>query len=95
MDKLVTIRTFNSSIDFEMVRSLLESYEVKCFAKDEHINRAYLANVNGGIKLQVKESDAERAIALLFEAGYLKNEDFEPSSTIKWIDKILQKFRKK
>lgn len=95
MENLITIRTFNSSIDFEMVRSVLESYEIECFAKDEYINRAYLANVNGGVKLQVRESDVERAVAILTETGYLKPEDLKPTPVILWIDKILQKFRHK
>jgi hypothetical protein len=50
--------------------------------------------VNGGVKLQVNEQQAEEAIRLLFEGGYLKKEDFEPSTEIKFLDKILNKFRK-
>lgn len=95
MDNLITIRTFNSSIDFEMVRSFLESYDIECFVKDEYINRAYLANVNGGVKLQVREQDVERAVEILTTAGYLKPEDLEPTPVIKWIDKLLQRFRHK
>ena len=95
MEKLVNIRTFSQSTDFEMVKSYLESMGIECFGRDEIINRAYLANVNGGVKLDVLESQAEEAIKLLLEAGYLKPEDFEPTPEFKFVDKILRKFRKK
>lgn len=94
MNELVTIRSFSSSVDFEMVKSYLESYGIDCFGQDEITNRAYISNVNGGVKLQVNEQQAEEAIKLLFEGGYLKDEDFEPSTEIKFLDKILNKFRK-
>ena len=95
MDELVNIRTFSQSADFEMVKAYLESMGIECFGRDEIINRAYLANVNGGVKLDVLESQAEEAIKLLLEAGYLKPEDFEPTPEFKLVDKILSKFRKK
>lgn len=95
MEKLVNIRTFSQSADFEMVKAYLELMGIECFGRDEIINRAYLANVNGGVKLDVLESQAEEAIKLLLEAGYLKPEDFEPTPEFKFVDKILRKFRKK
>ena len=95
MEKLVNIRTFSQSTDFEMVKTYLESMGIECFGRDEITNRAYLANVNGGVKLDVLESQAEEAIKLLLEAGYLKPEDFEPTPEFKFVDKILRKFRKK
>ena len=95
MEKLVNIGTFSQSADFEMVKAYLESMGIECFGRDEIINRAYLANVNGGVKLDVLESQAEEAIKLLLEAGYLKPEDFEPTPEFKFVDKILSKFRKK
>ena len=95
MEKLVNIRTFSQSTDFEMVKTYLESMGIECFGRDEITNRAYLANVNGGVKLDVRASQAEEAIKLLMEGGYLKPEDFEPTPEFKFVDKILSKFRKK
>lgn len=92
MEELVTIRTFSQSIDFEMAKSFLESYEIECFGRNEVTNRAYLANVNGGIKLEVRPEQAEEAVKLLIEGGYLKAEDFEPSTEMKWVEKILKWF---
>ena len=54
MDNFVTVRTFSESQDFEMAKSYLESFEIECFGRDEILNRTYLANVNGGIKLDVR-----------------------------------------
>jgi len=95
MDNLITIRTFSSSVDFQMVKAYLESLGIECFGRDEVMNRAYLANVNGGVKLLVEESKAEEAIKLLMEGGYLKPEDFEPSPEMKWAEKVIEFFRKK
>ncbi|MFM2290595.1 MAG: hypothetical protein RIS29_408 [Bacteroidota bacterium] len=95
MDELVTIRTFSSSIDFEMVKSYLESYEIECYGKDEIINRAYLATVNGGVKLQVRKEQVDEAVRLLMSGGYLKPEDFEPSGGMKMMEKLLNFFKHK
>ena len=94
MEELVTVRSFTRSTEYEMAKSYLESYEIECYGQDEILNRDY-ANVNGGVKLQVRSEQAEEAIKLLFEAGYLKAEDFEPSAEIKWVEKILNYFKKK
>jgi hypothetical protein len=94
MSELVTVRTFSQTIDFEMVKSYLESYEIECFGQDEILNRDY-ANVNGGVKLQVRSEQAEEAIKRLFEGGYLKAEDFELTAEMKWVEKILNFFKKK
>ena len=94
MEELVTVRTFTRSIEFEMVKSYLESFEIDCFGQDEILNRDY-ANVNGGVKLQVRSQQAEQAIKLLIDGGYLKAEDFEPSTEMKWVEKVLNYFKRK
>ena len=94
MEGLVTVRTFTRSIEFEMVKSYLESFEIECFGQDEILNRDY-ANVNGGVKLQVRSEQAEQAIKLLFDGGYLKAEGFEPSTEMKWVEKIMNYFKRK
>ncbi|ADQ80077.1 hypothetical protein Palpr_1938 [Paludibacter propionicigenes WB4] len=95
MAELVTIRTFSQSIDFEMAKSYLESCGIDCFGKNEIINRAYIDLVDGGIQLQVPDNQVDNAIKLLFEKGYLKAEDFEPTSEMKWMGKILNFFKRK
>jgi len=94
MDELITVRSFTRSIEFEMAKSYLESFEIECFGQDAILNRDY-ANVNGGVKLQVRSEQAEEAIKLLFDGGYLKAEDFEPSTEMKWVEKVLNYFKRK
>jgi hypothetical protein len=94
MNELITIRAFSNSVDFEMAKAYLESLGISCYAKDEIVNRAYVANVNGGAKLMVNEEQAEEATKLLIEGGYLKEEDFEPTPEFKWAEKIISYFQK-
>jgi hypothetical protein len=95
MSNLVTIRSFSSSVDFEMAKAYLASMGIECFGIDEVINRAYLANVNGGVKLKVREEQAEEAVKLLIGGGYLKAEDFEPSTEMRLAEKVINFFNKK
>lgn len=95
MDKLVTISSFSHSVELEMIKSYLESFEIQCFVKDEWSNQTNVTLLNGGIKLQVYSVQAEEAIRLLIEKGYLKPEDFEPSAEMKWIEKIITFFKRK
>jgi hypothetical protein len=91
MNELITLRTFSLSTEYEMAKSYLESFEIECFGQDEIINRDYV-NANGGIKLRVRNEQAEEAIKILMEGGYLKVEDFEPTAEMKWVEKILKWF---
>jgi len=95
MEELVTIRTFSSSIEFELVKSYLESFKIECFGRDEISNQTYINNANGGIMLQVRSDQTQEAIKLLFDGGYLKAEDFELSSEMKWVEKVLNYFKRK
>lgn len=95
MNELITVRTFSKSIDFELAKSYLESCGIECFGRNEIINRAYVDLVDGGIQLQVRAEQVEEAIKLLFEKGYLKAEDFEPTTEMKWMEKVLNFFKKK
>ena len=94
MEKLVTVRTFTQSIEYEMAKSYLVSFGIECYGQDEILNRDY-ANVNGGVKLQVRSEQAEEAVKLLLDGGYLKAEDFEPSAEMMWVEKILNYFKHK
>ena len=90
----MTLRIFTQSTDFEIAKSYLESFGIECFGRDEITNRTYLSNVIGGVKLDVWAEQAEEAIKLLMESGYLKPEDFEPSTELKWAEKILSYFKR-
>ncbi|RYE21427.1 MAG: DUF2007 domain-containing protein [Sphingobacteriales bacterium] len=67
--ELVTIATFSTSIEAHIQKGYLENEGIPCFLKDEHTisaNPMYDVAM-GGIKLQVWESDAQRAYNLLQE----------------------------
>lgn len=93
MDERITVRTFSSSVDFEMVKLYLESCGIECFAKDEYVNRAYLANVDGGVKLQVRPDQLDEAVKLLVEGGYITAEDMDSSPEFRWAEKVINKIK--
>jgi|JTFP01.1.fsa_nt_gb hypothetical protein len=93
MEERITVRTFSSSVDFEMVKAYLESYGVECFGKDEFSNSTYITNVNGGVKLQVRAGQLDEAIQLLIEGGYIKPEDMESSPEFRWAKKVINKIK--
>jgi Putative prokaryotic signal transducing protein len=74
-EDLVTIGVFHSQPEFLLARSLLESADIECFAYDENMLRigGWHAHVLGGIKLQVRASEAQDAVAILRHTALLGN----------------------
>ncbi len=66
-ETLITIATFYSEPEFLLARARLESADIECFAKDENMLRlaGWHSHILGGIKLQVRESDAQDALGIL------------------------------
>jgi Putative prokaryotic signal transducing protein len=66
-DTLITVATFYSEYEFLLARGRLESAGIECFALDENMLRiaGWHSHILGGIKLQVRESDVEDALAIL------------------------------
>ena len=79
--ELVTVKTFTFAHDVALVRNYLESEGIRCFVKDELTVQVhpFTSAAIGGVKLQVCQPDVERAVQLLKDGGYLKDEDLEPS----------------
>jgi DNA-directed RNA polymerase subunit RPC12/RpoP len=77
MDSLVTILTFVYPHESAIPRSLLESEGVECFMRDEMTAsvQQFYSNAIGGIKLQVRESDVQRAMGILIEGGFVNEAD--------------------
>jgi hypothetical protein len=76
--KLVTVREFRDLPQALLGKGALDSAEIECYLFDENMIRLdwFLSYALGGIKLRVKEEDAEEARKLLeqappekFEAG--------------------------
>ncbi|MFH1778386.1 MAG: DUF2007 domain-containing protein [Candidatus Omnitrophota bacterium] len=66
-EKLVTIAKFTHVVDAHLARTKLESEGVECCIRDEHIVQMnwLLSNLVGGVKLQVKETDVDKAKEIL------------------------------
>ena len=66
-DKIVVYQAFSDPINANIVKGLLDSYEIECFLSDENIvnlNAMYNAAV-GGVKLNVFEKDVDRISEIL------------------------------
>jgi hypothetical protein len=72
-ENLVTIAVFHSQTDFLLARGRLESAAIECFAYDENMLRigGWHSHILGGIKLQVRESEAQDAHAILQQTAPL------------------------
>lgn len=70
-DDWVTVATFHNEPEFLLARTRLESAGIECFAKDEHMLRmaGWHSHILGGIRLQVLQSEAASALAILHETA--------------------------
>jgi len=75
-ENLITIATFHNEPEFLLARARLESADIECFAQDENMLRiaAWHSHVFGGIKLRVRESDAQDALAILRQTSSIESE---------------------
>jgi hypothetical protein len=66
-DRLVTIKTYSYHTDCLIDKAKIESAGIACMLVDENtiMVQPFYSNAVGGIKLQVKESDAEEALKIL------------------------------
>jgi len=72
---LITVAVFHSQAEFLLARTRLESADIECFAYDENMLRigGWHSHILGGIKLQVRESEAQDALAILHQTAPLGN----------------------
>ncbi|MFW6202704.1 MAG: DUF2007 domain-containing protein [Marinilabilia sp.] len=68
-EPLETVATFSFAHEMGLVRSKLESEGIECFVQDELTAQTYIYNAVGGMKLQVRPEDAERAREIIREMG--------------------------
>ena len=66
-DDLVTVATFVNPVQADFARSILEMEGIECWLIDETLSNVVpgVGLAIGGVKLQVRESDAPRAVAAL------------------------------
>lgn len=66
---LITVKTFDNTIDAYLLKSKLESKKIICYLFDEHtigVNPLYNVTI-GGIKLKINEEDTEKVKQILSE----------------------------
>lgn len=66
-DEMVTIARFNFPVEAQMARLRLESEGIEAFIAGNAISQMVDPSGIYGIRLQVREEDAERAMAILAE----------------------------
>lgn len=81
MNEFITVATFTYPSEMVAIRGRLESDGIECYVKDELTVQIYnfYSNAIGGIRLEVRRSDYEKARQILEETGFLKEEIAEPS----------------
>ncbi|MDE2755718.1 MAG: DUF2007 domain-containing protein [Acidobacteriota bacterium] len=64
---LITIASFDHTLDANLAKTRLEAEGIDCILTDEHITSMnwFWVPAIGGVRLQVRESDAERAVEIL------------------------------
>jgi hypothetical protein len=67
LEKLVTVETFSSPWEAQLARACLEAEGIHAIVADEHFFRLYsaLTSTLGGVRLQVRPEDLDRAAELL------------------------------
>ncbi len=73
--KLITVLTATYGYELAVVQGKLESEGITCFLKDDVLVQVnpFLSNAIGGVKLQVLESDLNKAIGVLKEIGSMND----------------------
>jgi len=83
-DRLVTVRSYYDPIAAELAMNLLQSEGVLAFLADSKFvtNTWHLANAVQGIKLQVREEDADKARYLLDEVDMARSDRLAESEEL-------------
>lgn len=83
MSDLVTIMSFSNFNRAHLAKAKLESENIRVFLKDEHtVSTTQYAQPFGGIKLQVRTVQLERATQLLIDSGYLEISSPTPNNVL-------------
>jgi hypothetical protein len=64
-ESLVTVATFAAPWEAQLARARLEAEGIEARLADEHLARLGLSHAIGGVRLQVREEEAEAALAVL------------------------------
>src|SRR5579863_6409983 len=78
-ENLITVATFTYPHQAGLLRSMLEAEGIECFTKGENTITAqpFYSNAIGGVRMEVKETDVERANKIVKDYYYSSNNDLE------------------
>jgi hypothetical protein len=67
MNDLITLKSYMSPHELLVDRSKLESFGIQCFTRDEMTAQVlnFYSHLKGGIQLQVKKGDLQKAREIL------------------------------
>jgi len=77
-DKIIVYRSYIDPIEANIVKGLLDTFEIKCFLSDENmitLNAMYSPAV-GGVKLNVFEKDIDRIANVIQSENYIEEASF-------------------
>jgi hypothetical protein len=80
-------------VELAIPRGRLEADGIECRVLDEltvQVN-PFFSNAIGGVKLQVKEGDIQKAVAILIDGGYMKKEDLQSLKSQTSLDNVSSK----
>lgn len=94
MEQWTTVITFTYPYEAHLAKSMLESDGVKVIIADEMTTQVhnFYSNAIGGVKLQVAESDAEKAHEILTNAGSIKPSESSDNQFLKKFDILTRKW---
>lgn len=92
MEDWITIRSFAFVTDLILIQGKLESEEIEYRLLDEFTVQVdpLVSPAVGGVKLQVKEADIERAREILVDFGYLPSKPPAPSKLHLFTERITK-----
>jgi len=93
-DRLITIANFNEPLEAHLAKIKLESAGIKCFLLGENFTATYwwASFADRGVKLQVKETEAKRALEILeIKEGHGLEKDGKKDLTVETYDLLCPK----
>ncbi len=93
MEKLITLTTFEYPHESYIIKSKLESEGIYVFLKDELTIQAdnFVSNAIGGVKLQVRENDVDKATEILKLFDVHISQPYEPEKFVLIFDNLTKK----
>jgi len=90
MDKWLTLLTFQNSAEAHLIKTKLESSEIQVFLKNEYTAQLipHVSEPGGPVKLRIREQDLNKAIKLLKENQYIKEQTNRTSRQSLWMKSV-------